>query len=86
MPNELNNLIDPQLMDPRILAGGVRFTAEQMGIELPRQRARMNRYEREQLAQRQREEQSYLLDLTMPLLELFFASMVPWYRLPGTVR
>lgn len=85
MPNELNNLIDPQLMDPRILAGGVRFNAEQLGVELPRNRPRMNRFEREQLEQRQREERSYYLDLTMPLMELFFATLVPWYRLPGTV-
>ncbi len=84
MPNEVNNLVEPQLMDPRILAGGVRFDNAAMGLVLPNNRQRRkNRHEQqqEQLAiQRQIASESDVLDLRLPLMELFLASLVPWWR------
>lgn len=91
MPNDLHNLVEPQLMDPGVLAGGVRFDNAQLGVQLPDRRAqRRNRFEEEE-ASREREriaaaEKAVVLDLNLPLMQLFLASLFPWYRVPNNIK
>jgi hypothetical protein len=86
--------IDGDLLDPRILGGGVRFPGLNRQLQQVKQRMVHNKRLRGQqgwfgqgtgagrnFSNMQRTFQ-YVVDLTLPLLQLFFLTFMPWVKVP----
>jgi hypothetical protein len=78
LPGELN-IIDENLLNPRIFDGGMKFPGLNRQLQIVKQ----------SLHQRERQQKQhdwlninkktrYFVDLTLPLLQLFFMTLFPW--------
>eukprot|EP01039_Chlorochromonas_danica_P001910 gene1910-2088_t len=79
--------VDDQLADPQVLAGGVRFPHLDRQLEAHRITSMARSAQTlQQLTASRREEEEQCLDLNRPLLQIFFATLFPWVRVPRFYR
>lgn len=88
--------IEPQLMEPRILEGGVRFHEEAFLPRFPGDGRNNNplvdMFQNfaldgvERVPTDNRISSRWMLDMNMPLMQLFLASLLPWYHVPARRR